>query len=88
MRRNLRHERRQAIDCLYEGQPADAGQRSAEALPLVFATFQAFDVQDRHRLALVTEDLLQTDFSVFSSGVLDSVRLGKLRRMLLAALSR
>ncbi|KAK1774496.1 hypothetical protein QBC45DRAFT_36674 [Copromyces sp. CBS 386.78] len=88
VRRNLRAERRQAIDRLYEAQPLDAGQRSAEALPWVFATFQAFNVQDRHRLALVTQDLLQTDFTAFSSGVLDWVRLGKLRRMLLAALTR
>lgn len=88
MRRNLRDERRQAIDRLYEAQPVDASQRSAKALPLVFATFQAFDVQDRHRLALVTQDCFQTDFIAFSSGVVDLVRVGKLIRVLLAALTR
>ncbi|KAH7629900.1 hypothetical protein B0T09DRAFT_374171 [Sordaria sp. MPI-SDFR-AT-0083] len=88
VRRNLRDERRQAIDRLYEAQPVDASQRSAKALPLVFATFQAFDVQDRHRLALVTQDCFQTDFIAFSSGVVDLVRVGKLIRILLAALTR
>ena len=88
MRRTLRDEQRQAIDRLYEAQPVDAGQRSAQALPLVFAAFQAFNVQDRHRLALVTEDLLQTDFSAFSLVFLGWDKLGKLRRILLAALTR
>lgn len=88
VRRTLRDEQRQAIDGLYEAQPVDARQRSAQALPLVFAAFQAFNVQDRHRLALVTEDLLQTDFSAFSSVFLGWDKLGKLGRILLAALAR
>lgn len=88
MRRIVRDERRQTIDHLYEAQLDDASQRSAKALPLVFATFQAFNVQDRHRLALVTQDLLQTDLAAFSSGVVGWDRIGKLRRVLLAALTR
>ena len=88
MRLAVRDERRQAIDRLYEAQPVDASQRPAEALPLLFAAFQSFNVQDRHRLALVTQDLLQTDFSVFSSGVLGWDKLAKLRRTWLAALMR
>ncbi|KAK3503989.1 hypothetical protein B0T13DRAFT_392639 [Neurospora crassa] len=88
VRRTLRDEQRQAIDRLYEAQPVDAGQRSAQALPLVFAAFQAFNVQDRYRLALVTEDLLQTNFSAFSLVFLGWDKLGKLRRILLAALTR
>lgn len=88
VRRIVRDERRQTIDHLYEAQLDDASQRSRKALRLVFATFQAFDVQDRHRLALVTQDLLQTDFAAFSSGVVGWDRIGKLRRILLAALAR
>ncbi|KAK3402194.1 hypothetical protein B0T20DRAFT_403743 [Sordaria brevicollis] len=88
VRRNLRNEWRQTIDHFYEAQSEDASQRSTEALRLVFATFQASNVQDRHRLALVTQDLLQTDFAAFNSELVDSHRIGKLRRMFLAALAR
>ena len=86
-RRNLRTARRHALDRLYgQGRPVDAEPRALEATPLVLAVYQTSNVQDQQRLCLLARDLLQTRFACFASGAIPTPRLGKLARIVVAAL--
>lgn len=88
-RRNLRTSRRHVIDQLLgEGGPLDAERRTVEATPLVLNVYQASNSGDQHRLCLLAHDLLQTKFACFESGAVALPRLGKLARIVVAALDR
>ncbi|KAK3332145.1 hypothetical protein B0T19DRAFT_96051 [Cercophora scortea] len=89
-RRNFRTACRQALDQMY-GNPDPAintEQRSARAVPLVLAACQPSQLEDHDRLGRVAQDLLQTNFSAFSSGAVDATRLDKLSRLFITALER
>ncbi|KAG7286570.1 hypothetical protein NEMBOFW57_008881 [Staphylotrichum longicolle] len=90
-RRNLRTSRRHVIDQLLgegEGSPLDAERRTVEATPLVLSVYQASNLGDQHRLCLLARGLLQTKFACFESGAVALPRLGKLARIVVAALDR
>ncbi len=94
-RRELRATRRHTVDQLYNpgnqvGQERlpDVEPRTVEATPLVLSTYQVSNAQDQERLYLLACDLLQTKFACFTSGAIPAPRLGKLARVVLAALER
>ncbi|KAM7192492.1 hypothetical protein V8F20_008828 [Naviculisporaceae sp. PSN 640] len=62
--------------------------RSEYAVPLILVTFQASVVGDHVLLYRVVEDLLQTDFYIFRTGLRDWHRLGKLAHIILVALDK
>ncbi|KAL2257802.1 hypothetical protein VTK26DRAFT_9152 [Humicola hyalothermophila] len=87
-RRILRSSRRQIIDRLYseeEGQ-RDIELRAIEATPLLLAVYQTSTPDDLRRLSMLAQDLLQTKFAPFATGAVELPRLGKLARIVVAAL--
>jgi ubiquitin-protein ligase E3 C len=85
----LRASRRQIIDRLYGGEgQVDAERRTVEATPLVLSVYQASSLDDNQRLNLLARDLLHTRFAAFASGAIEPPRLGKLARVVVAALER
>ena len=89
VRATLRNAHRQALDELYSDDsilPPD--EKLLQASPLLFVSFQASHPSDLGRLALVTDDLLRTNFSCFQSGAIHPTRLAKLCRILVAALEK
>lgn len=88
-RRTLRSFRRQIIDQLYSAEgPVDVEARTAEAAPLVLSVYQTSSQDDQQRLCGLARDLLQTKFAAFTSGAIEGHRLGKLARIVVAALGR
>ena len=86
MRQGLRVARRQKLDQLYN--TLDPELRTAQALPLLLAVYDAAKPDDRPRLLWVAEDLLESEFSVFASHKIHSTRLNKLARILITTLER
>lgn len=89
VRRGLRASRRQLLDELYsETGAGDEVERSARALPLILAVYQAAVPEDSERLRRVAQDLVQTRFGAFTSGAVPKPRLNRLARVFLVALDR
>ena len=89
VRASLRNAHRQALDELYgDDSILPPEEKLLQACPLLFVSFQASHPSDLRRLALVTDDLLRTNFSCFQSGAIHPTRLAKLCRILVAALEK
>jgi ubiquitin-protein ligase E3 C len=89
VRRQLQDLRRQLLDQLYSGQEQgqdDVVGRLTQALPLVLVVYRASNVQDQQRLALVVQDLVQTNFCAFSSDDISRFRMRRLVRITVATL--
>lgn len=66
-RRSLKDQRRAALDALYNDLSHPGPQRASRALPLVIAALDPRTPDDRTRLDLFAQDLLQTDCSLVNS---------------------
>ncbi|KAK1759712.1 hypothetical protein QBC47DRAFT_372876 [Echria macrotheca] len=89
VRRDLRNSRRQLLDELYGGgHTLDAAQRSARALPLLLAAYQASTPGDGERTRRVVQDLVDTGFSAFTSGAIAPARTSKLAKIITDALEK
>ncbi|KAK4164563.1 hypothetical protein QBC43DRAFT_317740 [Cladorrhinum sp. PSN259] len=86
-RRELRASRRRIIDQTYSHEAnSSAEERSKSAAPFILSSFLASNSDDHQRLELFCRDLVETKFSIFTSGAIEIFRLGRLSRIVLAAL--
>ncbi|ROW03009.1 hypothetical protein VMCG_05725 [Cytospora schulzeri] len=87
-RRNLKDERRQALDALYDDSSAlDSRTRASEALPLIVAALDPRIPADRVRLERFAQDLVQSNCSVIkSTSTAHPSQLKRLTNLLLAFL--
>lgn len=87
-RRNLKNERRQALDALYDDPSiSDPRTRASEALPLIIAALNPRIPADRSRLDRFAQDLVQTNCSVVKTGSTSNTsQLRRLMSLLLAFL--
>ncbi|KAK3994546.1 hypothetical protein QBC44DRAFT_357130 [Cladorrhinum sp. PSN332] len=86
-RRELRESRRCILDQTYsEKANISLEERSKHAAPFVLSSFLASNQEDHRRLELFCRDLVDTRFAPFTSGAIDAARLGRLSKIVLAAL--